>query len=547
MRRLLFLVFFLCFGALVLPCSAIDVQPPAIPVDGDVWDGETITAPSKLVRKDGVPYYEISTCAELAYILQTGGSWVSANYILTNDLILNDVSLDNMEFGWDEEDERPLTDTSGLHLWAHPGYDFSGFFDGDGHTISGLYSCQEDYAGLFGYVSGTIQSLHVVNAYVLGHDFCGGITGDLEGDGSCINCLFSGRVTGNSRVGGIAGCAGYRSTVTDCVNFASVSGNRFVGGIAGEGDSYSLSNCANYGSVSGTQHTGGIVGCGACDGCSNLGAVTGASSVGGITGWVKSNASITHCYNAAPVTGTTDYIGGIAGMLSGDKTVSMTDCYNTGNILCDGSGNHVGAIIATNTVIWGKDTVTGCYYLKNDTVNPGLFGCCGVDVPELEPSGTCAKSEAAMKTQSTYAGWDFTNTWRIDPERNGGYPYLAWEDASDLPYEEEDPYQIGPLTVRNTAGNPLSAIPSGPFLVTVPLTRQTTDSDALVLVAAYTADGKYQSLMYVAIRNATKGATVEVTLPVENAAKDIVSLKAFAVPSFQDMTPMSPAGAFPAE
>ena len=66
---------------------------PAIPETGDVWDG-SITQPTTLVQKDGVYYYEITKCSELAYVAQTGGEWLSYNYILGNDLNINNVSLD---------------------------------------------------------------------------------------------------------------------------------------------------------------------------------------------------------------------------------------------------------------------------------------------------------------------------------------------------------------------------------------------------------------------------------------------------------------------
>ena len=52
--------------------------------------------------------------------------------------------------------------------------------------------------------------------------------------------------------------------------------------------------------------------------------------------------------------------------------------------------------------------------------------------------------------------------------------------------------------------------------------------------------------MYIGLDSATAGATVSVTLPVENPSKDIAKLKAFAVPSFQNMIPLCPASVFPA-
>ncbi|MEJ5229552.1 MAG: carboxypeptidase-like regulatory domain-containing protein [Pseudothermotoga sp.] len=40
------------------------------------------------------------------------------------------------------------------------------------------------------------------------------------------------------------------------------------------------------------------------------------------------------------------------------------------------------------------------------------------------------KTTSEMKQQSTYTNWDFTNVWRMNPSKNDGYPYLAWEDEN---------------------------------------------------------------------------------------------------------------------
>ena len=68
----------------------------------------------------------------------------------------------------------------------------------------------------------------------------------------------------------------------------------------------------------------------------------------------------------------------------------------------------------------------------------------------------------------------------------------------------------------------------------------------MVLLASYTESGRYRGLMYVSIKNATEGATVEVTLSVDNAKGDVAVLKAFAIPFFGDPTPLGPASEFPA-
>ena len=43
----------------------------------DLWDG-TVSMPASIVSQDGEQYYEISSCSELAYVAQMGGSWLKS-------------------------------------------------------------------------------------------------------------------------------------------------------------------------------------------------------------------------------------------------------------------------------------------------------------------------------------------------------------------------------------------------------------------------------------------------------------------------------------
>ena len=67
----------------------------------------------------------------------------------------------------------------------------------------------------------------------------------------------------------------------------------------------------------------------------------------------------------------------------------------------------------------------------------------------------------------------------------------------------------------------------------------------MVLLAAYTAQGQYKGLMWVSVRNLPVGASVEVTLPVENSDGTIAQMKAFPVASFSDFTSLGPSADFP--
>lgn len=98
---------------------------------------------------------------------------------------------------------------------------FSGTFDGNGHTISGLYVTTGSKGGLFGCVnySGTVQNL-IVAGTVYMPDVCdvGGIV--VNNGGKVQNCGFYGNVTAkapsgwSNSPGGVT--AGFSGTVTNC-------------------------------------------------------------------------------------------------------------------------------------------------------------------------------------------------------------------------------------------------------------------------------------------------------------------------------------------
>ncbi|MCD8100936.1 MAG: hypothetical protein LUE06_10295, partial [Oscillospiraceae bacterium] len=73
---------------------------------------------------------------------------------------------------------------------------YSGTFDGDGHTVEGLYiNTTSDYQGLFGFVyDGTVQNV-TVSGSVTGNNYVGGVVAGNCG-GKITNCSSSGSVPG---------------------------------------------------------------------------------------------------------------------------------------------------------------------------------------------------------------------------------------------------------------------------------------------------------------------------------------------------------------
>ena len=267
------------------------------------------------------------------------------------------------------------------HQWTPIGtssYCYGGDFDGNGHTISGLYINDSTIvnAGLFGnvgrvsvggssYVYGAIKNLTVVGSIT-----CKKGAGIVYKTGS-LQCIIEGCTnkvnvsadTENGNAGGIVG-ENY-ANITDCVNYGNLRGS-VVGGIfsynTSESADLSVKNCINYGTVTAPM-VGGICAKNGSvvTGCVNNGAVVcnGTiinSNAGGISGdnsTFNNHALITDCVNNGTVTvidETSDYcdnIGGIVGyMASANATIAY--CVNHGNVSYQ-SGTyqttHIGGII----------------------------------------------------------------------------------------------------------------------------------------------------------------------------------------------------------
>ncbi|MGN1481468.1 hypothetical protein [Porcipelethomonas sp.] len=83
---------------------------------------------------------------------------------------------------------------------------YSGTFDGNGYTISGLYindiGTDSNYCGLFGFLSGMVKNLSVEGNVISASGAAGGIAGCNSG--TVENSLFTGYTEGSTCSGGIA-------------------------------------------------------------------------------------------------------------------------------------------------------------------------------------------------------------------------------------------------------------------------------------------------------------------------------------------------------
>lgn len=192
--------------------------------------------------------------------------------------------------------------------YANDFTDFSGTFDGNGHTVTLDITASTANVGLFSKLADGAVVKNVITA--------GSVT-----------------ATGKNNVGGIAGTADGNVTIENCKNTASIKGGKGAGGILGYSEPGSgfvtISSCANMGSVSGTR-----------------------KQVGGIAGNVVGTHIIRNCYNQGDISDGAGILG------RGTKGVLVENCYTVGSVETNG------AIMAVSSSSYSSDEpcrIVNCY------------------------------------------------------------------------------------------------------------------------------------------------------------------------------------------
>lgn len=286
---------------------------------------------------------------------------------------------------------------------ANPRTTFRGHFDGGDHRICDIYIDNSEgiygYVGLFGTAEGVIEGEEVFPA-VIENVF-----------------VTSGTIIGGN-CGGIVGNGYSTTTVSRCWNGADIDGSGDVGGIGN--NCYQVNNCYNIGTISG-NYAGGIIGFGqpgklcSIAECSNEGTISGTCA-GGIFGHaLNKTVTINNCYNKGNIDADGEGEGGAAGPTAGGIAavlfrgeISITNCYNIGAI---SSTKDAGCILA-----FGTGTLENNYYIN--TCDAGGEGE--------------AVSEEFMRSQDfvdRLNGIDRDNVWAFDENNvNDGYPILVGND-----------------------------------------------------------------------------------------------------------------------
>ena len=324
------------------------------------WAQYTITPrqPSNGNGSESSPY-EIGTAAELYWFAQeVNGGNAGINAVLTANITVNSGVL--------KADGSLAYNTNAFDAWTPIGSEgtpYRGTFDGNNHTISGLYFNDEysAYAGLFGCNAGKIINVGVIDSYFKGSRYVGGVCGynyAYNTTATIKNCYNTGTISGREdEVGGVCGCNYANegtSTIKNCYNTGMVSssssGECSFGGVCGKNYANSNSTATiessyNTGTVSG-NYAGGVCG-------KNYAYDSSAT------------ATIKSSYNTGTVSG--NYAGGVCGQNYADPmtyevTATIESCYSTGTI----SGNYVGGICGQNYTKSNDGSscaiISKCYY-----------------------------------------------------------------------------------------------------------------------------------------------------------------------------------------
>ncbi len=158
---------------------------------------------------------------------------------------VNDYGMQGTEAKLVNDIEIPATVSNGGTApdWTPINYLYA-TFDGQGHSISGLYvDSEKDYVGLFGqHGYYDVKDLTIKESYFKGNRYVGAIAGYTEG--AFKNCFVDSSVTviGTESVGGLLGRNNGSNEVTNCMSLASVAGEYDVGGLIGNNYA-AINNC----------------------------------------------------------------------------------------------------------------------------------------------------------------------------------------------------------------------------------------------------------------------------------------------------------------
>jgi len=334
--------------------------------------------------------FQITTVSQLDEVRYN----LSANYILMNDLDLNDFSGNWIPLGFPQHPDNSDDFES-----------FIGLFDGNNKTIYNLTIDKIGYrVGLFCCIDseGKISNLNMENAKISGDSDVGVIAGLIRFSGSVVNCrVTNSTVTAFDRSGGVAGfnfggfldsCSVFNSSVISSGDTDRLGGlpSGFSGGlVSGNNDGIIKNSIVENTTIQSKCFTGGIAGtntgliekssvvncsikseaslmkgpfgyCGGIAGVNEFGGLIEKSSAMNCS--VKLETSLSGTYSEFNA-------GGIVGQSSWSSTIA--DCQASGEIENNGIGGNSGGIVGNAS----STTIINCFSFSS--VTSSRFGDVG--------------------------------------------------------------------------------------------------------------------------------------------------------------------------
>lgn len=364
---------------------------------------------------------------------------------------------------------------------------FTGVFDGLGRTITGLSINRTGtpYVALFGYVTGTLRNVGMVNSSISGDYAVGTLAGRSD---STVNYCYAdgGSVTAQLHAaGGLLGLSA--GATSDSYANVSVSGlssggsSTGIGGLIGTGlTGFSVSNSYATGNVSGGTDVGGLVGQPGSGTISNsyaTGTVNGPGNVGGLAGSRGDGsqaATITNSYWDTTTSGLAGSYGGTAKTSAEMKQLAtfagwdLDDSGGTGKIwrIYEGDSKPLLRSFLTALTVTANaasKTADGAAYSGGNgvaysaTPNANLLG-------SVSYSGT-AQGASAAGTYSIAPGGFYSNQQGYDISYGSGTLTISAAPAAPEP---EAPAVIvaGPGSkVVLTGTTPVTAVPGSTLVI----------------------------------------------------------------------------------
>lgn len=351
--------------------------------------------------------YLISSAADLRYLsdmVNKGTDYEGKYFKQTADIIINTGHYDSETFKNQE-------------LWIPIGnYEnpFKGFYDGENHTISGLYITEfEDLydafnnVGLFGTTSNSsIRNLRMTNCLIeTDKVYVGGLIGYAKGSKDVLieNChVYDGYIKGHY-VGGLIGKGTCNNKVT-----------------------FTISKCSNSATVSSEFRANGIVGQLASTksqvfNCINIGKVNGVTSAAGIVDYTK--GSIYNCCNAGSISASKGYAAGILGKSAPENSNGVYNCVNYGDLYCKSENYEAAAILS-------KNSGSTSYYLQ-DNYYINDYPLAYSTNKNVISKNNHALSRAKIKSEETISNLNSsTNVYKTKFSKwikgDDGYPTFDW-------------------------------------------------------------------------------------------------------------------------